>query len=96
MAVHHRHRANGDAFFFLRKSKHLTGGRGIFYSRIQLNMGAARRNPKRNSSWVDKSVIETTRETVLEKKSQKQTVPVRSLIMNFQSLFVQVQRAMRY
>lgn len=56
-----------------------------------MNMGAARRNPKRNSSWVDKSFMQITRE-----KSQKQTVPVRSLIMNFQSLVVQVQRAMRY
>ena len=41
---------NADAFLFLRKSKQS----GICYSRIQLNMLAARRNPKRNSPWLDK------------------------------------------
>ena len=53
-------------------------------------MAAARRNPERNSSSLDKG----SEKMISREKGQMQTVPVRSL--NFQSLVVQVQRAVRY
>ena len=63
---------NADAFLSLTKSKQ----RDICYSRIQLNMAAARRNPKRKSPWLDKGAgtLKFSRVFVEKSKVRKRRV----------------------